>query len=245
MKNILAIVQARMGSSRLPGKSIKTIGNNTLIEKVIKRLQLSKKINNIALAVPNTEKDKILADIAKNNNIQVYMGSENNVLDRYYQTALQFKGDVILRITGDCPLIDASLIDELLEIYLASDYDYVSNHVEQEFPRGFDCEIFSFEVLKQMHDNAKEDYEKEHVTPYIYLNPDKFTIFHKKANKDFYRPDYRICVDTKEDFELICKIYKTFNDRIDISASEIIKLLDEHPELTAINKHIEQKKLKE
>jgi len=243
MKKISVIVQARMGSSRLPGKSLKKIGNDFIVEKVIKRLLLCKEVNDIIFAIPDSKKDDVLEDMLKKNNVKVSRGSEDDVLDRYYQAASSFNCDIIVRITADCPLIDPALIDAAVGFYKKNNYDYVSNSLERSYPRGFDCEVFSMKVLEISWRQAKNKHEREHVTPYIYLNPDKFNIYKITAPKELLRPDYRICVDTEEDFLLIKNIFDFFGQRDNMTAHEIVKLLDERPDLVSINRHVEQKKL--
>ncbi len=243
MKNIIVIVQARMGSTRLPGKTLKKIGKDTVAEKLIKRLRLCKNISNFVFAIPDLKIDDPLAENLKKNKVGFCRGSEEDVLDRFYKTALKFKPDVVIRVTADCPLFEPFILDEMVEFYLNHNYDYVSNILVRSYPRGFDCEIFSFDVLKQAWAEAKNKDHREHVTPYIYLNKDKFTIFDKIAPDNIKRPDYRICIDTHDDFNMVSKIFEYFNGRYDMTAQEIVDFLDEHPEIVEMNRHIEQKKL--
>ncbi|MFH1155867.1 MAG: glycosyltransferase family protein [Pseudomonadota bacterium] len=242
---IAVIIQARMGSSRLPGKSLKKIGPDYLIEKLIKRLSLSSRVTKIIFAVPDKPMDDPLAQVLSNNKVLFYRGSEDDVLDRYYQAARVFKADTVIRVTGDCPLIDPGIVDGIIGFYLEADgaYDYVSNSVTRSYPRGFDCEVFSFSVLEEIWEKADKPHEREHVTPYIYQHPDAFRIYHRVAPESLFRPDYRICVDTLEDLSLVDKIFDHFNGRNDMNAKEIVDLLDSRPDLVGINSHIVQKTL--
>lgn len=246
MSNIVAIVQARMGSERLPGKSLKKIGNDSVCSKIIKRLSFSKVINKIIFAIPNTKKDDVLEAELKKYDCLVFRGSQSNVLERFFKAASFALADIVIRLTGDCPLIDAGIVDDAINFYLSNQdkYDYVSNGIEKRsFARGFDCEVFSFDVLKQAYQNVEKDYEKEHVTPYIYQNKDKFKTYDIIAPCELNRPDYRICIDTAEDFLLVSKIFEAFKGRDDMTAGEIVEFLDERPELVRINESIVQKKV--
>jgi len=235
MKNILIICQARYGSTRLPGKVLKKILDKPLLWYVIKRLELVKTPNKIIIATSTSNENKPIIDFAKSLNIYNFAGSEEDVLDRYYQTAKKFNGDVLVRITSDCPLIDPAIIDHALEIFLSGDYDYVSNGEERKetYPDGFDIEIFSFEALKIAWKEAKWQSEREHVTPYIRKN-NKFTKKYFENDEDL--SNFRLTVDTKEDFELISIIIDKFYDRLEkFTMKEVIDFLRENPDLLKIN----------
>lgn len=240
--NIIAIVQARMGSERLPGKVIKPIIGKPMILHVLDRLSKSKYINQIILATSTSERELPLIDIVSGAGYEVFRGEEDNVLKRYRDANKRYGGDIIIRVTGDCPLIDPQIVDNVISYYLMYNYDYVRLDVPNSFVRGFDIEILSSLALeksyKEVFDINNKSYQ-EHVTSYIYKNPDKFKIGYVKGN-EFYNKNYRICVDTEEDFQTVNKIYTHFNDEY-IMANNIIKYLDNTPETSKINQNINQK----
>lgn len=235
------ISQARMSSTRLPGKILKSVGNKSLLQIHLNRLQQSG--FPIYLATTTNKSDDCIAEFCMQQQQAYSRGDEQNVLSRFYECALQFKLEVIVRVTSDCPLIDGFLIKDAIEKYLAfnSTSLYYSNCIERTFPRGFDFEIFSFDMLKEAYEKATSDAQKEHVTPYFYQNhQNKFTLKHYKSTSDYSQ--LRITVDTPEDFELI-KILIEQHHAASKSAPEICELLQQHPELVTINQHIEQKKV--
>ena len=165
----IIIVQARLTSTRFPNKILKKIGNDTLIEILLKRLSLCKAVDQIVLAIPGNKKNKILSKILKSN-IPVFYGSENDVLDRYYKAAKKFKATYIVRISGDCPLIDPKVIDKAVDFFKTNKFDYVSNTIKPTYPDGLDVEVFNFESLKKAWKKAKIPSDREHVTKYILNN---------------------------------------------------------------------------
>ena len=164
---VVAIIQARIESTRLPGKVLKTINGQALVSLLLSRLSKSKKIDQIIVATPKNSNNKKLVNCIKKEGYFVYEGSENNVLNRYYEAAQKVNADIIVRITGDCPLVDADLVDECITKFHLSGVDYLSNLEPQSFPDGLDIEVFSFQTLEDANNLAKSNFEKEHVTPYI------------------------------------------------------------------------------
>lgn len=243
---ICVILQARITSTRLIAKVLMKICNKTIINLIIERLRQCKKVDDIILAIPNTNQNDILEEYAKKLGCHYYRGSENDVLSRYYQTANHFDVTDIVRVTGDCPLIDPILVDLMIEHYLKEKVDYAAIGVEGNFPRGLDAEIFSFETLKKANIEAQRDYEREHVTPYIYEHPELFKIRFIEAEKKLRRPEVRLTVDTQEDFNLVRQIFKNLYEEEQLFYTEdVIDFLDSHPELLSINAHVSQKKLGE
>lgn len=242
---VVCIVQARMGSSRLPGKVLKRISDKTILEHVISRIKQSKLIDDIVIATTIEQMDNVIEELAIEKGIKVFRGSEQDVLSRYYYAARDNNADVVIRVTSDCPLIDCFIIDQLIEKFLSSDYDIVTNATSDEdertYPRGLDAEVFSFDVLEKAFNGSNEDYQREHVTPYIYENSHKKFIC--KSKIDYSR--YRWTLDTNEDLELISKIYeKLYFNHHDFYLDDIIKLFENYPNLQNINKHVKQKQIK-
>lgn len=225
------ITQARMSSTRLPGKVMLKIKDKTLLEYHITRLQSLHIL--IIVATSTDEKDDEIVKLCKTLTIPVFRGERDNVLTRYFYCSQKFNLDTIIRVTSDCPLIDGELISRGLRVFKKSRCDYLSNTFKRTFPRGFDFEIFTYQALSKACRQATKDYEKEHVTPYIWQNTRKeFTIqaFTQEKNTS----NYRITLDTHEDFivikELIQK-YRAHTKNVD----EIIEILDTHPEIVRIN----------
>jgi len=243
-KKIVAIIQARMGSTRLPGKILKTINGKTLLEYQLDRVKQSNIINQIIIATTVKETDQPIVDFCENYGVEYYRGSENDVLSRYYEAAKSNDGDIIVRLTSDCPIIDPRIIDKTIIYYLenSSNFDYVSNTVERTFPRGMDTEVFSVNVLKKAYEEACLERDREHVTAYFYTNPEVFKIGYISNDKDY--GNYRWTVDTSEDFQLIQLIVnKLYKKNEMFYMEDVIDLLEKHQSWVQLNAHIEQKKI--
>ncbi|MCY6353991.1 glycosyltransferase family protein [Clostridium sp. ZS2-4] len=236
---ILAIVQARMGSERLPGKVIKPILSKPMIIHTLDRLKKSRYIDQVLLATSQLEKDDILESTVKEYCYDVFRGSEDDVLERYKAASDKYCGDVIIRVTGDCPLIDPVIVDNAISYFLINNFDYVRLDVPETFIRGFDVEVFSKEALDKTFELAKEERYREHVTLYIYNHPEVFKSGYVKGDR-FYNKDYRLCVDTESDFKLVNFIYEHFNNE-NVSAKDVVKFLDENEQIANINKEVIQK----
>ena len=240
---ISAIIQARMGSSRLPGKVLMKISGKPVLWHIIERLRPSKFINQIILAIPNTRENDVLEQFALKNSIKYYRGSENNVLERFYLAAKENNCNVVVEITADKPLIDPEIVDLVIERHLSRKSDYSFTHYLPKFlPIGLDVGILNFQALELAYKNAKEDYQKEHVTSYFYENPDVFKITSINPPKRLENPSLRLTLDTREDLELITKIYKKLYKTGKIfKTKEIFDLFEDQPELKIINAHIIQR----
>jgi len=235
------ITQARMTSTRLPGKIFKEVNGKPLLQYHIERLQ--KTGFEIAIATTTNATDDCVCEYAEANGIKYHRGSENNVLSRFHETARKFSFDTIVRVTSDCPLIDPHLIRNSMEKYIRLNNPalYMSNALERTFARGFDFEIFSFQLLENAFKNATLEPDLEHVTPYIWNNrAGDVEYYHVKQETD--HSGLRITVDTEDDLRLVKELITKYGaDKL--SYNEIEALLLQHPELTAMNSHIEQKKI--
>lgn len=239
-----AIVQARTGSTRLPGKVLKKIADKTVLEHVVERLKFSTKLDTIIVSTTINPIDDSIVDLCKKQKIPFFRGSEFNVLERYYETASHYNLDVIVRVTSDCPLIDPIIVDSVIRKYLHSKYDLVTNagliDSQRTFPRGLDLEVFSFDILKIAHSKATHEYHKEHVTPYIYENFNN--LYTVKSLIDY--SNYRLTLDTHEDWILINRIFDLlYIEEKYFGLSEIVSLLEQNPSLVKINQQINQKKI--
>jgi len=242
-----AIIQARTSSTRLPGKVLKELSyasGITCLEQVIRRLKKSKKLNEIIIATTKDVEDDQIINIAKKEDVKYFRGSKENVLSRYYFAAKENDIDLIVRITSDCPCIDAAITDLTIDDHINKMADYTTNSLVRTYPHGLDVEVFNFNALEKSYKNATKDYEKEHVTPYINRNPKIFKINEIKAPQELYAPDIRITLDTEEDYALLCAVFdylypknKYFN------AYDIVNLFNKKPWLKLINKKIIQKKI--
>lgn len=241
-----AIIQARMGSTRLPGKVMKRIEDRTVLEHVILRVNQSKLIDDIIIATTENENDMPIVMEALRCGVQVFKGSEDDVLLRYYCAAKENQLDVVVRITSDCPLVDPKVLDEIIAFYIVNKYSIVSNagpdSSSRTYPRGLDIEVFSFEKLQEANENADEKYQREHVTPYIYETENQVYFF--KNDVDYSK--YRLTLDTIEDLELLTKVYHyLYHGEHNFYLKEIIALFERCSDLNMINAQVEQKKLRE
>jgi len=232
MNNIVAIVQARIGSSRLPGKVMKKISNKSLIEILLSRLSQSKLISKIVLATSEDKKNKELIDHIVNKGFEVFIGSEDDVLSRYYECARKYKADTVVRITGDCPLVDYQLVDLCISEFNLTSADYLSNIDPPTYPDGLDIEVFKFSVLEKVNQLSADPLDREHVTKFIRESND----FDKKLISS--KTDYsflRWTVDEEKDLNLIRSIFEYFRGNIYFSWEDVIQLWKNNPKLFDLN----------
>ncbi|WP_414733591.1 cytidylyltransferase domain-containing protein [Acetobacterium carbinolicum] len=243
---VICIVQARVGSSRLPGKVLKVICGKTVLQHVAERLRRVKNIDELIIATTELDADDQIIDECLKLNIKYFRGSEKNVLSRYYLAAKENQADIVVRVTSDCPLIDPKTVEKIIDCYLTNHniYDYVSNTIDRTFPRGLDAEVFSFASLQRSFISASKEYEREHVTPYIYQHLDEFKIFQYKNKIDY--SDFRWTLDTEEDFQVIRIIYEAlYEKKQEFDFADILDFVQKNEYINAINKDIRQKKLGE
>ena len=241
MTDVIAIVQARMGSTRLPGKVLLDLAGKPMLVRDVERILRADNVDDVVVATTTkTEDDKIIS-LCRDYGWSCFRGSENDVLDRYYQAAREFHAKTIVRITSDCPLIEPTVVDQLIEKFfeLEPNIDYVSNIFPlRTYPRGLDSEVMSFSTLERCWKEEKNPAYREHVTPYIHHHPDRFGISELNNEQDL--SSLRWTVDTPEDFEFVSQIYHYLGER-EFSWTHILALLQKHPELLEINKEIIQK----
>ena len=225
-----------MGSTRLPGKSLAMIGDMPLLSHVIQRLKEVKNADKIIVATTTSVKDAPIVELAKKEGVEYFCGSEDDVLDRYYQAAKKFNAEILVRITADCPLLDPEVVDNVINAFINGKFDYVSNTNPPTYPDGLDVEVFSFTALETAWKEAKLTSEREHVTPYIWKHPEKFRLFNVINDIDLSR--MRWTVDEKEDLEFVRKVYSYLkeNKKVDFSMEAVLRVLSERPEFFLINK---------
>ena len=227
-----------MTSTRLPGKVLLPLCGKTVLEVMMERLVLFK--DNIIIATTNDGTQQPIIDICQKHGLKFYEGDTQNVLSRYYEAALQFgakQNDIIVRCTSDCPLMDKEIVQKTIDFFIASEADYTHN---SGFPVGISAEVFRFSLLQEAYENAHSEYEKEHVTPYMYISgKDKFKITAFKSEKN--ESSHRITLDEIDDYTAIQEIYKLFDCRTDFAYNDLVNKLKENPHIFALNSHVVQK----
>ncbi|WP_375724546.1 glycosyltransferase family protein [Arcobacter sp. KX21116] len=233
---IIAIIQSRMGSSRLPGKVMKKIDNKILMEYQLDRVLASKRIDKVVIATSILKQDDVIENFCNDYGIECFRGSENDVLSRYYECAKYYKADIIVRLTADCPLVDPLIIDKVIDKFKEDNVDYCGNTVPLEtntFPDGTDTEVFSMESLSKAYKEIKDFHFREHVTFQFWQNKEysKTQLFNEKNYSD-----YRITVDYPEDFEVVSFIFRELKKRESFGhLDEIIEILNSNPDVKKKN----------
>jgi len=238
----VAVIQARMGSTRLPGKVLKPLGDKTVLWWVIERTKAAQYIDEVVVATTTEREDDEIINEARKCGVFTFRGSAEDVLSRYYGAARARKADIVVRVTSDCPLLDPAVIDRIIKTRKENDADYCSNTLERSYPHGADVEAFTFKSLEKAHNYAEKRAEREHVTPYIWSRPRVFKLVNVLAPPDLTKPDLRITIDTEADYMFAKSIYHHLGNRI-FSLSEIINLINTQPWLPWINKGVLQKKV--
>lgn len=237
----LAIVQARMNSTRFPGKVMMDIGGAPMLKRVVERTLLAERLDGVLVATTTQSADYPIVQFCKRHELACFRGSEADVLDRYYQSSKEHRADVVVRITADCPLIDPEIIDWVVgDFFTTGDLDFAGNTRFQprSFPIGEDVEVIAFDALERAWREDKNPAWREHVTPYIYRNPDKFKL-HSVVNSVDYS-SMKWAVDSQEDLTLVRLIYNYFGERR-FSWRQVTDLLAEHPDWLEINRNVTQK----
>ncbi|MDX1436971.1 MAG: glycosyltransferase family protein, partial [Anaerolineales bacterium] len=230
-------------SRRLPGKVLKDIAGKPMLAWVIERAGLAERVDQVVLATSTNPDDDPVAQFCEQRNYTCCRGSLDDVLDRLYRAARQYEADTVVRLTADCPLIDPGLIDETVAAFMESQVDFAANRLpppwKRTYPIGLDTEVCSIEALERAWQEADQPYQREHVMPYLYEEPGRFTIKVIHHEPDYGR--YRWTVDTHEDLDLVRRIFAELPDHANFSWLDIIALFEAHPELAEINSHIRHK----
>lgn len=217
------------------------LGDRCILEILLERLKKSKKLDDIIVATTIKKEDNAIVELCNSLGVNVFRGSEKDVLDRFYNASKFYSGDVIVRITGDNPLTSIELIDKQVEYLLKNNFDYVST---KNIILGLSSEVFTFDALEKAWKNAKEKYQREHVTPYIYENPNLFKVFYLEPPEYLKREGIRLTIDTIKDFKLYLELQKHF-DLINVDIRQIIDFLDKNPQIKNINSNVRQKSYRE
>ena len=237
MGKVVAVIQARIGSTRLPKKVLKKIVGKPMLWHVVNRVKKAKLADEVVLATTFKEEDKPLLELARKSGVKSFAGSEEDVLDRYFQATTKFGADVIVRVTADCPLIDPEVVDKVIKRFSDGGFDYVSNIVKPTYPDGLDVEVFSYNALKAAWGGAKRSSEREHVTAYIRSHPEMFKIGSVEYEKNL--SEMRWTVDTEKDLKFVREVYKRLYKKGGVFLmKDVLKLLEKQPKLAEINRGI-------
>jgi spore coat polysaccharide biosynthesis protein SpsF len=244
MTRVGAVIQARVGSSRLPGKVLEDIGGRTMLARVVTRARRASRLDMVIVATTDEPADDAVVAEARRLDAPFYRGQEFDVLDRYRQAAEHFRLDVVTRITSDCPLIDPGLIDLVVGRFMDAqpDVDFASNSLERSYPRGLDMSVFRRDALERAWLEATEPYERVHVTPYIREHPDRFRLLSIAGGEG---AEQRWTVDTAEDLEFVRAVYRELGNQDTASWRDVLALLARMPHLLSINAGVRQKGLRE
>ncbi len=240
---IVAIIQARMGSTRLPGKVMLDLGGDSVLARVVARVKRARSIAEVMVATSDGSGDDVIVEECKRVETKVFRGDENDVLDRYYRAAQFSRAEAVVRITADCPLLDPEITDVTVNEFLDKRPDYASNVLVRTYPRGLDTEVFTTSALEHAWRESAERYQRAHVTPYIFQNPQRFRLLAVQGQQDYSR--FRWTLDTPEDLEFLRAVYARFPGRDDFGWGEVLSLLEREPHLSELNRNVAQKELHE
>ena len=235
LSKIIAIIQGRMGSSRLPGKVLADVHGRPMVSWMLERIAASNLLDEIVFATTNSPvDDELVRWLKANSDVAIFRGSENDLVDRYYQCCAEFGGDIVVRITADDPLKDATIIDKAISMFVTDGrYDYVSNCIRPTYPEGLDIEVFSSPALERVWQEATLASDREHLTSYMINNPRRFSLGNFCYERDLSA--WRWTVDKPKDLELIRHILGRFSHQPCVNFKTIVEYLDHHPELVSLN----------
>lgn len=238
---IVATIEARMTSSRLPGKVLMPIMGKPMLAYLIERLKRSR-VDEIVVATTDRPTDDLIEQMATNLGVGCFRGSEEDVLGRVLLAAKSVGADVIVEITGDCPLIDPDIVDQVLDVYLSQQVDYASNTLKRTYPRGLDVQVFSTNLLDEVNILTSDPIDHEHVSLYIYEHPEKYRLANLESGLSPAQANLRLTVDTIEDFSLIESVYNSlYLDNPNFSMGHVLAYLSDNPDVAKINSEIHQK----
>ncbi len=239
--NVTAIIQARMGSTRLPGKVLTDLNGQPVLSRVVDRVRRASSVRRVVVATTSSATDEPLVSECRRIGVPCFRGSERDVLDRYFQATGHFGCEAVLRITADCPLIDPELIDELIAAFTQQQPDFACNVAPRAYPRGLDAEVFTAEALQRAWELARAPHQREHVTAIFYERRDLFRMISMRGDCDYSH--YRWTLDTADDLRLIRAIYEHFAGVREFGWRDVIALMQQRPELEHMNAHVVQKSM--
>jgi spore coat polysaccharide biosynthesis protein SpsF len=241
----VAIIQAHMRSSRLPGKVLLDISGQTMLERVVKRVARCVEIGEVVVATSRLPVDDAVVEACRALSVRAFRGSDDDVLDRFLGAARSSGADICVRVTSDCPLIDPEVSDEIVRLFKAANppVDYASNKIPQSWPRGLDTEVFTITALERAWEQAIRPYERTHVTVYMYEHPEQFRLL--SATSEVDRSDWRWTVDTQEDLEFVRAVYDRLGADGAFGWRAVVDLLEREPELRDLNRQVTQKRVED
>ena len=249
MVKVVATIEARMNSNRLPGKVLLPLNGLPSLQQMIKRISRSKKVHEVVVATTVNSEDDAIVELCHRLGCQVFRGSENDVLKRVLDAAQWAKATHIVELTGDCPLVDPQHIDNLIQLYFSGSYNYVSNRLNQGIPDGFDVQMFSVEDLAKVDKLTSDPIDRVHVSCYFYHNPSLFKLGSLTPNEDSveYWPELAVTLDEKKDYELLNLIFNAFNEmgKENFSCSDVILFLKKNPHFLSINASVLRKRIED
>lgn len=243
MVKVVATIEARMTSSRLPGKSLLYAANASMLEHLIRRLRAVPSIDQIALATTVNPVDKPLVELAEQLGVAIFRGDEDDVMQRVIDAATSVNADVVVEITGDCPIIDPEIVEQTIRMFKAHKADYVSNVLVRSYPDGMDTQVFRLETLKRSAAMTKDRLDREHVTLHIRNHPELFTHLHLVASPEIHWPELGLTLDEHSDYELLKQIIEHFNANNNplFSCLDVVRFLRKFPKYAEINKNVFRK----
>jgi len=245
---IVAVIQARMGSTRLPGKMLKDMLGKPMLWHLVTRVQKAKYVDDVVIATTVNKEDESLENFALANNLGIYRGSENDIVDRILNAGKKYNADVVVRIWGDCPLIDPNLIDKVLSKFVSSSYDYANNFNPPTYPAGMSFEVYTLKSLERIWNATNDMFYRQYPFEYVYANSNSFKTMYDRNDKDL--SNMHLTVDYIGDFELVTEIFRNLHSEERVfDLGDILKFLEGHPELKQTNeglaRNIEYSKDKE
>lgn len=244
-KKIVATIEARMTSSRLPGKVLKPLAGKPALERVIERLKKSRHIHQIVVATTVNDTDLPIVDLCRELGVSVFRGSENDVLSRVLDAAKSAEADLIVEITGDCPLIDPAIVDQCIELFQSGNFDYVSNVMERTFPAGLATQVFPYSVLADVSSKTTDIEDREHVSLYIYTHPETYRLNNLAAPAELKHPEIILTLDTPEDYTVLSTIYdNVYPKNPNFTTQDVLDYLKKNPDLAKLNERIKRTVIK-
>ena len=236
MQNIVAVIEARMSSTRLPGKVLAEVEGRPMLELMIERVRRAPSLDGIVIATTENDADQPIVDFAERLGVGCWRGSEDDVMRRVLDAATAYDADVIVELTGDCPVIDPAIIEATIAAFQASDAVYAANDLERTWPIGMNVEVFTTAALRDAEQRTSDAEEREHVSPYIYRRPERYPQINITAPADETRPDLRLTLDTPEDLIVLRAIFEALGtDPADFSLRDVLAFLDDNPQIAAVN----------
>ncbi len=245
-KKIVAIIEARMTSTRFPGKVLKPIGDIPALDFMVRRVRESKYIDDVVVACTVNHEDEPIKLYCDKSGISYYRGSEDDVLERVLDAAIHYSTDVIVELTGDCPFVDPDLLDQVISLYFDNDVDYASNIVKRTFPDGCDIQVFSVDALKKVDSLTDDPIARVHVSSYFYTTKGIFSLANLEAPADFFWPDLGLTLDEVDDYKFLCAIFDKIGKSVEsFRIKDVIEVLRNNPDLMLINDHVRRKSIEE